>query len=227
VVQDQRVWRQTADCLVDSPFPFGGGDIFSAFGGKAILDCRDSRRTFDLSGTGINQLCLCEATTMSSLMQIFVRVARPEDEKELAIIDRQATDLLRQTYRPTQAGYANKSRISRNLKRLVAVVEGKCVGTTQYYIEVGIIRISGLAVHAAYRRRGVAHGLISHVVDLAIKQSCRAVRLSTIKETGNDSIFERLGFEIIGENMDALCEGVNGQKVTDIEMEHRIFDPIY
>jgi ribosomal protein S18 acetylase RimI-like enzyme len=160
-------------------------------------------------------------------VQITIRAAQAPDRQALAIIDRQATDLLRQTYRPTQAGYANKSRISRNLKRLVAVVEGKCVGTTQYYIEVGIIRISGLAVHAAYRRRGVAHGLISHVVDLAIKQSYRAVRLSTIKETGNDSIFERLGFEIIGENMDALCEGVNGQKVTDIEMEHRIFDPIY
>ena len=119
-------------------------------------------------------------------MQITIRAAQAPDRQALAIIDRQATDLLRKTYRPTQAGYANKSRISRNLKRLVAVVEGKCVGTTQYSIEAGIIRISGLAVHAAYRRRGVAHGLISHVVDFAIKQSHCAVRLSTIKETGND-----------------------------------------
>ena len=156
-------------------------------------------------------------------MQITIRAAQPHDRQALAIVDRQATALLRQTYRPTPAGYANKARISRNMARLVAVVQGKCVGTTQSYIEAGIMRLCGLAIHEAYHRRGIAQSLVGHVVDLAVRQSCRAVRLSTIKETGNDLIFEHMGFEIIGEHIDALCEGVNGEKVTDIEMEHRRF----
>lgn len=156
-------------------------------------------------------------------MQITIRTAQPHDRQALAIIDRQATDWLRQTYRPTPAGYANKDRISQNMKRLVAVAYGRCIGTTQYYIDSGYMRLCGLAVHAAYHRQGVARRLVDHVVCLAAKQSCRAVRLSTIKEAVNDLIFEHMGFEIIGEHIDALCEGVNGEKVTDIEMEYRRF----
>lgn len=85
------------------------------------------------------------------------------------------------------------------------------------------MRLCGLAVHAAYRRRGVAHRLGNHAVELAIRQSCHAVRLSTIKETGNVPIFKRLGFEVVGENLDGLCEDLNGEPVTDIEMEYRSF----
>ena len=37
------------------------------------------------------------------------------------------------------------------------------------------------------------------------------MRIATIREAGNTSVFKRLGFEIIGENTDELCEGITGE----------------
>jgi hypothetical protein len=48
------------------------------------------------------------------------------------------------------------------------------------------------------------------------------MRVATIKETGNVPIFESLGFKLVAENTDDLCEGINGGKVVDVEMERRL-----
>lgn len=151
-----------------------------------------------------------------------IREFRQEDSNDLLIIKDQMNRFLRKVYRPTQTGYENRSRIARALKRIVAISEGKVVGTSQYYFDEKFLRILGLAVREDYRLKGLARSIINHIIDLAKNSGCIALRLSTIKETGNVPIFERIGFKIVGEHQDGLLEGLNGERVTDIEMELRL-----
>jgi len=154
-------------------------------------------------------------------MKIQVHDARPQDADDLRIINDQMDLSLRKVYRPTQAGYANRSRISKDLTRIVAVSNGKVVGTAQHYVGDGVLRLLGLAVHEEYRRRGIARALVNRLLDLAEEKGLLAVRISTIKETSNVPIFEKLGFEVVAENHDKLFEGIHGEAVTDVEMEKR------
>ena len=153
---------------------------------------------------------------------IEIRETPPQDADEVRVIEEHANRFLRRVYRPTLAGHANRTRLSRDLTRIVACWGDKIVGTTQYYVEGGIMRLLGVAVHEDYRCQGIGRALVDRAVEWAREEGVSAVRVSTIKETGNVPIFERLGFQVIGENADDLCEGVNGEKVTDVEMEKRL-----
>jgi len=153
---------------------------------------------------------------------IEIRQTLPEDTDDLQVILNHEFRFLRSVYRPTKAGHTDKSSISRDLTRLVAILRETVAGTIQYYIDNDFMRITGLAVYEVYRRQGIARALVNHVFELAQEKGCLSVRLSTIKETGNVDIFQKLGFEVIGENTDKLCEGINGEKVTDVEMERRL-----
>lgn len=84
------------------------------------------------------------------------------------------------------------------------------------------MRLLGLGVHEDHRRQGIARALVNRVIELAAEKRGSAVRVATIKETGDVPIFEKLGFEVAGENTDDSCEGINGEKVTDVEMEKRL-----
>jgi GNAT superfamily N-acetyltransferase len=84
------------------------------------------------------------------------------------------------------------------------------------------LRILGLGVHEDFRLKGIARSIIDHIIDLTNTKECISLRLFTIKETGNVPIFERIGFEIVSEQQDGLCEGLNGERVTDVEMELRL-----
>jgi N-acetylglutamate synthase-like GNAT family acetyltransferase len=93
---------------------------------------------------------------------------------------------------------------------------------SQYYFDKKFLRILGLGVHEDFRLKGIARSFINHIIDLANTKECFALRLFTIKGTGNVPIFERIGFEIVGEHHDGLLEGLNGEHVTDTEMELRL-----
>lgn len=151
-----------------------------------------------------------------------IREFRQEDSKDLLVVKDQMKRFLRKVYRPTQAGYENRSRIEKELKRIVAISERKVIGTSQYYFDENYMRILGLTVHEDYRLKGIARSIVNHIIELANNKGCIALRLFTIKETGNVPIFERIGFKIVGEHQDGFCEGLNGERVTDIEMELRL-----
>ena len=150
---------------------------------------------------------------------ISVRELVPEDADGVSAIEVHMSRFLRQFYRPTQAGFANRRRISNDLTRLVAVVEGRVVGTTQYYIRCGCIHLLGLGVDERYRSRGVGRALVEHVSELAKGRNAPVVRLSTVRETGNVPIFERFGFCVAREYLDDFSIGISGDKVTNVDME--------
>ena len=143
------------------------------------------------------------------MTMIEIRAAQPEDANDLNILHGHMNAVLRKTYRPTKAGLLNRARISKGAHCLIACAEGKVVGTVQYYHYDACLRLMGLGVHQDYRRQGIARKLIEHVCRLSEQHRCSAVGLSTIRETGNISVFERLGFQVVVENTDLLLEGID------------------
>lgn len=150
---------------------------------------------------------------------IEVRPERLGDGEDLAIIEGHADKVLRKTYRPTKAGLRNNRRILKRTHRLMACANDKVVGTVQYYLENDGLRLLGLAVHRDFRRQGIARVLVEYVCRLSKQYKFSALGLSTIKETGNIAVFERLGFQIVAEHSDGLVESVDGQPLTDVEMK--------
>lgn len=149
---------------------------------------------------------------------ITVRPERVEDQEEIKNVRDAATATLRQTYRPNQKAIENKARIGATLKRLVAIDDGRVVGTVQYYVENRSICLIGLGVHTDYRQKGIARILIRHLKKICIGEKATQLRLHTVKETGNVDVFRHLGFIVVAEREDDLFESAKFDKLTDVEM---------
>lgn len=92
------------------------------------------------------------------------------------------------------------------------------MGVVECIVLEGEVYIQGLAVHPNHRRRGVAKELLRHVAAAAQREGKRVLRLSTIKETGNVPIFERLGFAVVRENIAEHFERVPAGPVIQVDM---------
>jgi GNAT superfamily N-acetyltransferase len=77
----------------------------------------------------------------------------------------------------------------------------------------------GLAVHEDARPKGVARAPLEHVATIAAKAGTRLLRLSTVAETGNVEVFERLGFRTVSEKEDDLVESDAWEVLTDVTMK--------
>jgi ribosomal protein S18 acetylase RimI-like enzyme len=153
---------------------------------------------------------------------ITIRPDRPEDQPDIQAVEAAATATLRQTYRPNQRALANKARLGRQLRRIVAIVEGHVIGTVQYYMENRSVRVIGLGVHPDFRRRGVARALLGFLEEIGKKEGATHLHLYTVKQTGNVEVFEHLGFTVIAEREDEYSESNRYQKLIDVEMEKRL-----
>jgi GNAT superfamily N-acetyltransferase len=92
---------------------------------------------------------------------IVVRQAEPKDELGVKTVESLADATLRETYLPNRAGFREKTNTALPLNRLVATIDGRVVGTLQWYVEevcfsaVSLVDLSGSA------RREEALGLQS------------------------------------------------------------------
>jgi len=84
---------------------------------------------------------------------ITLRHSAPEDAEGIAAVNASATATLRRTNRPNQKALANRRRISPELSRLVAVFQGRIVGTTGFYVDGDALRIIGLGVLPEFRQQ--------------------------------------------------------------------------
>lgn len=149
---------------------------------------------------------------------ITVRLEEAGDRQGIEAVHASAAATLRQTYRPSQKAVANKAGISARLRKLVAIADGRVVGTVQYYIESQTVRVIGLGVHTDYRKKGVARSLVHHLHTIGVREDATHLQLHTIKETGNVEIFTRLGFMVVTEREDELMESDRFEELTDVEM---------
>lgn len=146
-----------------------------------------------------------------------VRNARPEDEPELAEVDRLATAALRNVYRPTDAALKRRAVVVPD-GRLVAILEERVVGTVEYYIREGKLFFLRLGVHPQFQRRGVARALIRQLETNGREHGCAAVILHTVRETGNVEVFQRLGFRVDSEGPTDLFRGEASSPLFEVVM---------
>lgn len=149
---------------------------------------------------------------------ITVRPVSVDDHAEIQKVQAAATATLRQVYRPGKRAIENKARISSSLRGLVAVADGRIVGTVQYYVNSRSLRAIGLGVLPDYRQKGVARSLIRCLEKIGIEEKAAQLKLHTVKETGNVEIFRRLGFMVTAEQEENLFESDRFDKLTDVEM---------
>ena len=150
---------------------------------------------------------------------IIVRIAKPEDSKEIQEITILTDEILRRVYRPNETALKHKTCLERRLTRLVATFDGKIAGTVQYYLSENRLHIIGLAVHPDFHRKGVARKMIDCLAEIAGRSNINKLSLHTVKETSNVPIFNKLGFEIISEEIDEFSESDKFEKLIDVNME--------
>jgi predicted GNAT family N-acyltransferase len=80
---------------------------------------------------------------------------------------------------------------------LATTSEGSAVGTGRLSLDCQIGR---MAVAREWRRRGVGSAVLTTLLDFALKEGCRVVRLHA--QTHAIGFYERFGFEVVGDEFD-------------------------
>lgn len=151
---------------------------------------------------------------------VLVRAAGPDDAAEVAHIVDAAFARLRQIYRPSAEAIAHAKTLP--LERLVALDDGRVVGTVQFRVDGHVLRVVGLAVLPAYQRRGVSRALAEQLVTVARERACRVLGLFTIEQTGNVAVFHRLGFTVMWRRPDVWSISVTGGPLTEVYLERGV-----
>lgn len=153
-----------------------------------------------------------------------IRKRHPTDTEALKEVTTLAVAPLRLIYRPTQGGRALRSA-KRNLReQIVCECNGKVAATVEYENQGDRCHIVGLLVHPKFQRQGVARSLVDHIAKIAQKQGKRALSINTIKQTGNATIFCRLGFKTLSESVadESLGESLINEPLIDVYMERGV-----
>lgn len=150
---------------------------------------------------------------------IEVREAETTDSAGIEIVKASAIATLRETYRPRQKAVDHKQAISATLTQLVAISDGRVIGTVQYVVMGDRLHFLSLDVDSEWRRQGVARRLIAELEESA--KSAGALRLSTytVTQTGNCEIFRRLGFTVVSEEPTDFFESVRYSELTESYLE--------
>jgi ribosomal protein S18 acetylase RimI-like enzyme len=152
-------------------------------------------------------------------MQIVVREAEAGDGQTVAKISAAAFAELRKVHRPAASAISARRNLASELTRLVAISENRVVGTLEYRQEDDRIHLIGLAVHPDFRRRGVARQLVSFLAGAARQAGATRLSLYAIRETGNVSVFEGLGFEVVREEVTLQFESDRFDVLNEVYME--------
>lgn len=156
------------------------------------------------------------------MLQVEIRVATPADAEAIAVVHESAIRTLRQTYRPNLDAIAHKQSIESTLTRLVAVLNALVVGAVDYRITSECVHFLSLDVLAEYRRQGVATQLIHELERIGRRAGATRLTTYTVMQTGNCTIFERMGFQVISEEPSPDFESDSFDVITEAYLERRI-----
>ncbi|HYF51766.1 MAG TPA: GNAT family N-acetyltransferase [Planctomycetota bacterium] len=153
---------------------------------------------------------------------IEVRPASSADIDEIKRVSASGLKTLRCVYRPNHAALQRRQALGENAVTLVALIQNQIVGVVRYREESPRLHVFGLAVDERFRRRSVARVLLEEIASRAVAGSFQCVSLFTIRQTGNVSIFERLGFEVVREQDDDTSISESGAVLTEVYMERAL-----
>jgi ribosomal protein S18 acetylase RimI-like enzyme len=154
--------------------------------------------------------------------KIIIREACNADREGYEAVSHCAIQILRKTYRPKR-GVTSAPAIGNDLKRLVALINEKIVGTVRYSIDENRLHLLGLMVHPDFHHQGIAKELVRYLTERAEDQNIKILSLYTIKETGNVNIFEKMGFKVVRmESADIWAESDVFNCLTDVYMQKEV-----
>ncbi len=152
-------------------------------------------------------------------MAIEIRESLPTEIGAARQVVAESFGALRSIYTPTQA--AKLARVASAVEQtlLVAIEGQEIVGTVEFSVEGEFLRFRALAVKQNRRRQGIARQLVDRLVEKALRRGCRALRLFTIRETGNERVFEAMRFHLVAAYRSTDYIGPQGGSITEVEME--------
>ena len=151
---------------------------------------------------------------------IKIRNKQNSDADAIQSIIESATIELRSVYRPIEKNVQNKDQKPISI---VATIKGNVVGIAEFFINEKNVLVRGLAVSPVHRRQGVAMAIIEYIKLRAQEEGKTELVLSTIKETGNVSVFLHMGFSITSEEVSDTYENTKSESVTLVNLRMNSF----
>lgn len=142
----------------------------------------------------------------------------PEDEPGADEAWASAMVTLRKTYRPIP-GFLDDWTPPSDLTRIVALIDGRVVGTTIYYIEDDHLHLMRFGTHADFRGQGVGRAMVEFLEEVARKMGLRRLSVYTVKECGVVPVYEKLGFTALREEPAKWAESDKYESLTDVYLE--------
>ena len=149
---------------------------------------------------------------------IVVREGVTLDSDATHDIRARANQSLRTIYCPSAALQLREAR-EMNRRELVAECDGQICGAVFYEVHDERVHLQSLAVDPMWQRRGIARALIEHAARRCQSLGARSLSLFTVVETGNVTIFERLGFRVTSMASPSDLEPVSTINLTEAYME--------
>ncbi len=153
---------------------------------------------------------------------IVVREARLDESESVADLVDAAFAEHRSIYLPFGEAAARQSERAEEGSRLVALLDGVIVGTVQVAEHRRHVHLLGLAVYPECRGCGIALHLVDRAAAIALKLGHDVVVVDTIRETGNVSFFENMGFRVVEEGVATWCESDDYPVVHEVKMERAL-----
>lgn len=152
-------------------------------------------------------------------MKLEIREFNPSDDEGVRTVAREAHSFLRKTYRRKKTASAEPAA---SFTRLVAVADGGIVGTATYEVRNGGLYFGSLGVLETHRRRGVTREIVQHLEKTAAGLGLPKLSCSTIEETGNIIVFEKLGFKQVSKTFTDRHESPDGHRLHEVYLEKEI-----
>lgn len=105
---------------------------------------------------------------------------------------------------------------------LVALQDGKVVGTVAYRVRSRRMHIFDFVVHASCRGKGVGNQLLAELEKIGAESRVRSLSLQTLEESGAISAFENMGFKKQSAKPEFLFATPGKRALTTVYMVKRL-----
>ncbi len=159
--------------------------------------------------------------SMSGCM-VTIRIAQSSDLDMARSLTRESFQSVRGVYRPRPKSIRNPNSHAIDETKLIASLDNQDVGTATLIVRGDVLCVVGLGVLTPFRGRGVARQLLHRASAEARAQGCTTVRLQTIRQTGNEVIFQKLGFHWVHEETARWCVSDRFDVLHEVTMERLV-----
>ncbi|MCM1989013.1 GNAT family N-acetyltransferase [Oceanirhabdus seepicola] len=94
----------------------------------------------------------------------------------------------------------------RGVNSYVCYYNGEIIGNCDLFMYKGVAKIEDFAVNPIHQRKGYGTTILKFLIDIAIKENCHTIYLVTDEDGTAKEMYEKIGFNKIGERIDLFFE---------------------